>query len=213
MRGINLSLATVVHRGEAAIHRLAKIGLAPEPLFRAVRAAELGREACTAHHVPTFPGFRAWAEGNKCLADELAQLGFTLRIEANVPVLLHPTDSLAITMVAGDSRTGTSMTPSTRNARGPASARMIDVGLDLFSGTQFGPAVRPDSYELWMLLWFRWGDAIRCELSQPRLVVEGEVESWIERIITEPFTVQDGQSEVTFHDGADVDVPISRKAE
>ena len=166
---------TIVHRGEAAIRRLGEFGLTPEALMFAAREAEIARNACTAHHVPTHPGSRAWAEGNRALADRLVPIGFTYKVESNVPLLFHATDPIAITMSAGDKFTGTDGTPSTKNDRGPASSRMIEVGLDLFAGTPFEPKVRSGLYDLWYLLWYRFGDVIRCELSQPRHVVGGDV--------------------------------------
>jgi hypothetical protein len=204
---------TVVHKGEAGVRRLGDFGLDPELLTRAARAAELGRDACGPHHVPTYPGFRAWADGNQTLADALVPLGFTLKFDSNVPLLFHPGESMAITMIAGDARTGTDAPPSTKNARGPASARMIDIGLDLFAGTPFEPAPRAGTYDLWILLWYRWGDIIRLELSLPRgLSNAGEVESWIERIVVDRFTLKDDQTANEFPRGPEVDVPISRRS-
>ena len=205
---------TIIHRGQATIRRLADFGLTPEPLIRAARAAEMGRDACVAHHPPTYPGSRAWADGNAALADALVPSGFVRRIETNVPLLYHPATGLLLTMVAGDRHTGTDARPSTKNDRGPAASRMIDSGLDLFIGTEFAPQLPSlEPCDLWLFLWYRSGEVIRCELSLPVAVVGGEVVDWRERTILDRFALKDEMppDEASFPAGPDFDVPVTRK--
>jgi len=171
--------------------RLAELGLGEETLRQAVTDGELARASCTRNDPRVYPGQTAWARTTRGLREALVPRGWEPSEEANLPTIVSPDKTMAITVSSGDDGTGClTRSPQTRNPKGTATLRAI---FENHRQLRFG-FIEDDEGKLprltWVLLVARVKGEVRCELSLPAAVGDGgRVTAWSERIILDPVAL------------------------
>jgi hypothetical protein len=194
----------VPDRPRGIAEQLAALGLGIEPFDRAAREHLAAYFGCTQHDPPTFPPTSAWAAGNRSLRDQLAPR-WTAKNERNQPLVINEAETIAITALSGDEKTGTDETPSTRSPKGPATAEAVQVNSEQ---TRFAfmeedsAAVMKSSKEpgrtLWIFLIHRdfKKRELRSELSRPMdMSDDGYIDKWDDRIIFPPIPFDTGDAD------------------
>jgi hypothetical protein len=192
--------------------RLAELGLTREPFETAAREHLAAFFACSAHHPPTFPATNAWANGNRSLRDSLALDHWSAKNERNQPLVINETETMAITALSGDERTGTDETPSTRSPKGRATAEAVQANSEqiLFDfmipdPVALAEASKVPGRSLWIFLICRDSKKgeLRSELSLPKeMGDDGYIDQWHERIIFSAIPFDNGTD-----DGINLDNP------
>jgi hypothetical protein len=189
----NSTSATIVHRGQHAVARLAQLGLLPDDLVSAVLAAEMERRSGNPLEPSIAAGFRAWATGFRVLAELLVQRGWIKVESLGLPRILKPDTAVAIAVLSGDIGTGRfepgEAAPRSKTPRGNQSIFLVhsnEVQLHL-------PFVEPEHQPLppeveqltwWLLIYSDHNENVRAELSLPvGLGQDGRMSIWEERII------------------------------
>jgi hypothetical protein len=183
----------------------AVMGLSFETFDRAAREHLAAYFSCTEHDPRTFPPTSAWAAGNRSLRDQLVPK-WTAKDERNQPLVINARDTIAITALSGDEKTGTDETPSTRSPKGPVTAEAVEVNSAQasFAFMQDASALMKSSKEAGRTLWiflihkdFRKRE-LRSELSRPLDMSEdGYIDKWGNRIIFPaiPFDTGDADTD------------------
>ena len=176
-------------QGDAEL--LAALGLSVEMFDIAAREHLAAYFSCTEHDPPTFPPTAAWAAGNRSLRDQLVPK-WTAKNEQNQPLVVNEANTIAITALSGDEKTGTDETPSTRSPKGRVTAEAVHVnsGQTSFPFMEDAVAVMKSSREPGRTLWifliqkdFKKRE-LRSELSRPLDISDdGYIEKWGNRIV------------------------------
>lgn len=193
--------------------QLAELGLTREPFEAAAREHLAAFFACTEHHPPTFPATSAWANGNRSLRDNLRKDRWSAKNERNQPLIINETETMAITALSGDERTGTDETPSTRSPKGRVTAEAVQANSEqiLFEfmipdPTALAEAAKVPGRALWIFLThrdFKKGE-LRSELSLPKeMGDDGYIDHWHQRIIFPPIPFDNGTSDTLNLDNPD----------
>lgn len=195
------------------------LGLQESMLLDAVRIGQIARGNCSPHHPPTYPGTSAWAETVRVLRDQHVPLGWTVNNDENFPTVVSPDGKIAIAVMTGDEGTGRLDHPvSTKSTRGPKTAAIVadNAQLDMFSllglKEKETTAGTPGATATWILLVYRSPKEIRCELSLPSVMGQGDkIEGWEHRI---PLGSISLEPDAGFKSGPapDFDVEIKRRA-
>jgi len=193
--------------------RLEAMGLDEAILRQAVIDGELARASCTDNDPRVFRGQIAWARATRGLREALIPRGWKAAEKANLPVVVSPDNSTAITVSSGDDCTGLrDRSPKTRNPKGAATlAAIMRNVLQLNFG--FIDDDDDEAQRLtWVLLVARTRDEVRCELSLPAAIGEGgRVTSWAERIIMEPVSLGAEEPVSPPENEAAVEIEVVRK--
>ncbi|GAA4931830.1 hypothetical protein HD597_012877 [Nonomuraea thailandensis] len=191
------------HEDDEAHRRLEELGLSWSDIEHALLAAD--REARLYTHLdpPNTPGIGRWGKTNRFLRERLTMRGWTYDNPRNLPRTIHPEGEFAIVATTGDECTGLrlpGMQPTTRYAKGPATAHLVErnerfVQPALFEeevpGEEIGEALAEvtgptggEPHVVWLLLYNAMPAEIRSELSLPLSITsKGYVDSWSERIL------------------------------
>ena len=166
---------------------LSSLGLTPAPLFEAVIAGLLARDACTANDPPFLPGIYQWGKTVRALREALAPLGWSRSDEGNFCTVVEPGGSFAIAVASGSEETGRvgGETPTTKRRKGPSTADAVHANAQLYLFEEFAPAVTPEpDRATWVLLFHSDAAEVRAELSLPDSIGDdGHIDGWRERII------------------------------
>lgn len=212
-------LKTVIHdKPEEVDAALARLGLTPPPLMRAVRAGYLSRISRTANDAPIAAGFYHWNETLRTLRDELVVLGWTRVDEQMFSTILSPDGRIAISVSSGDEATGSARGfPRTKRDKGPRTADVIHANveqLDLFETTPESAPEEEAECLTYVLLFHADATELRAELSLPVSMDEKDhIDSWRERIIlgAQPLDPEGAtMPEPDF--GPDIDIDVQRRA-
>jgi hypothetical protein len=218
---------TVVRADRIDVHdRLAELGLTVEELHDVLNRAEAERRTCTGFDPPGLPGSVFWGRVVRFLRETYVPKGWKARNVDQLPLLINPDRSLAVTASSGDWATGLSSlyTPRTRYPKGAATGRRVEA-----NGQATIPGLPPELTEdadeddtliTWVLLYFHErGDEqtrLRCELSLPREIgARGRIDGWSERIILPSLEFSEDVIGLgdTEDEGPDaIDVPIERRS-
>ena len=189
------SLITVVHEKIEAHVRLADLGLTYEIVRNAVLIGELARSSCTENDPPAAPGFFGWSRTTRGFREGTIPLGWKRSNGVGeLATTVDPTGRIAIAVATGCKNTGNPYaTPKTKYPKGPATVAAVErnrVQLNLF--VPFNPVPSdPTEAVTWLLLLSHSGKEISVELSLPNAIgADDRVESWVERIIVDPISVE-----------------------
>jgi hypothetical protein len=189
---------------DAAVGRLAGLGLSLGLIERVVRRADAEAAFCTPFDPPIMEGLTRWARTNRFLREELVPLGWGFDNPRNLPRTIHPGGQFAIVATTGDDVTGLAgLLPAPKYAKGYATTRAVEVNeqltLDFGDFGDFGPGDLParDHLLTWLLLFHTGDDGFHVELSLPDRIDDGRITRWAERIILPVFP----RSEIRLPDG------------
>ena len=180
-----------VIEGDQIGDRLAEIGLKAEILDFALRGADAEARTYTALDPPNMAGMARFARTVRLLREQLIPLGWTFDNPRNLARTVSPDARVAIITTLGDAATGVPhVQPSTRYEKGIATVEAVNRNfLQLTLPIEIGDFVeRDDDGETttWVLLYNVTGTEIRAELSLPDSLVDGFIDTWLERIILPP---------------------------
>src|SRR5215216_3323218 len=118
------SVSARVWVDEAAVDRLAELGLAVEIVERVGRRADAEAGTCTLLDPPIMEGLIRWGRMNRFLREELVPRGWRFDNPRNLPRTIHPSGEFAIVATTGDEATGDEeLRPTTKYLKGYATAR------------------------------------------------------------------------------------------
>ena len=185
-----LVLVDTVLVDEAAVDRLADLGLNADLIEGVVRQADAEVSMCTELDPPILAGLTRWAKTSRFLREELIPHGWTYDNPRNLARTIHPSGEFAIVAATGDELTGLAdVLPGTRYRKGDATIAAVQANEQL--AFDFGDFVTgtPDAGAIltWVLLFHADDDEFRVELSLPDRIEDGRITRWAERIILPPF--------------------------
>jgi hypothetical protein len=195
---------------------LSRLGLTPAPLFEAVIAGLLARDACTANDPPFLPGIYQWGKTVRALREALAPLGWSRSDEGNFCTVVEPGGSFAIAVASGSEDTGRvgGQMPTTKRRKGPSTADAVHTNAQLCLFEEFVPTVtsEPDR-ATWVLLFHSDAAEIRAELSLPDSIGDdGHINGWRERIILGSRPLDDEIVPAAPDFGPDPTIDVRRRA-
>jgi hypothetical protein len=206
-----------VYAADRAGDRLAELGLGAEALELAIRGADAEARTYTELDPPNMQGMARYSRTVRLLREQLVPLGWTYDNPRNLARTLSPDRQVALIATLGDSATGDpEVVPSTRYEKGIATAEAItrnfvqlSLPLDLD-----GDAAEEDGEggtATWVLLYHVTEAEIRAELSLPDSMVDGYIDTWLERIILEPVPLHPAPA-VTPRRAQEASVPVARRS-
>lgn len=185
-----------VVEGASVGDRLAELGLKPEILELALRGADAEARTCTALDPPNMMGMARYARTVRLLREQLIPLGWTFDNPRNLARTVSPDRRVAIIATLGDGAAGVPhVPPSTRYEKGIATIEAVSRNfLQLTLPMDLGDTgyVDDDVAETttWVLLYNVTETEIRAELSLPDSMVDGFIDTWLERVILPPVPLQ-----------------------
>jgi hypothetical protein len=184
-----------VIEGDPVTDRLAELGLKLEILHFALRGADAEARTYTALDPPNMPGMARYARTVRLLREQLVPLGWTYDNPRNLARTVSPDRRVAVIATLGDAATGVAhVPPSTRYEKGIATVEAVSRNfLQLTLPIDIEDAyVVDDEVETttWVLLYNVTETEIRAELSLPDSMVDGFIDTWLERIIVPPVPLQ-----------------------
>jgi len=192
-------MAAQIHVEDAAVDRLAELGLSVEIIERVVRKADAEASMCTPLDPPIMEGLTRWGRTNRFLREELIPVGWTFDNPRNLPRTIHPSGEFAIIATTGDELTGLlDLLPATKYTKGFATIQAVETNVQLtLDFADFDPGA-PDGQTgdagdllTWLMLFRVDDEGFRVELSLPDAIVDGRITSWAERIILPAFPRDD----------------------
>jgi len=181
-----------VIEGDPVADRLAELGLKVEILDFALRGADAEARTYTALDPPNMAGMARYARTVRLLREHLIPLGWTFDNPRNLARTVSPDGRVAIIATLGDAATGVAhVPPSTRYEKGVATVEAVSRNfLQLTLPIDLGAAGFVDTEDVetttWVLLYNVTEAEIRAELSLPDSMVDGYIDTWLERIILPP---------------------------
>jgi hypothetical protein len=215
-------LAPAHEFGDAA-DRLSELGLTPDLFEHVLRGADAEARTYTLLDPPNMPGMARYSRTVRLLRERLLPLGWSYDNPRNLARTVSPDRQVAIIATLGDAATGLpDLVPSTRYEKGIATIEAVArnfVQLALpFDLDEVDPGGGdPDDLDgagtaTWILLYTVTDTEIRAELSLPDSMVEGYVDTWIERIILPRVPLPAGPTLDTVEPAADPDVVVVRRS-
>ncbi len=183
-----------VHVEEEARDRLAELGLKAEILEFALRGADAEARTYTELDPPNMQGMARYSRTVRLLREQLIPLGWSYDNPRNLARTRSPDRRVALIATLGDAATGSPLVdPSTRYEKGIATAEAItrnfvqlSLPIDLEDeGPLDADEITPVT--TWVLLYHVTDTEIRAELSLPDSMVDGYIDTWLERIILAPI--------------------------
>jgi hypothetical protein len=199
-----------------ATDRLAELGLTPEVLDRALRGADAEARTYTPLDPPNMAGMARYSRTVRLLREQLLPLGWWYDNPRNLARTVSPDRRVAIIAAYGDAATGyPDVVPSTRYEKGVATVAAVNRNfVQLALPIDFGdglPAELDDTgTATWMLLYHVTDEEIRAELSLPDSMVDGYIDTWLERIVLPPVPM--AESPRVERVAAEPEVVVARRA-
>lgn len=205
-----------VIEGDQIGDRLAELGLKAEILDFALRGADAEARAYTALDPPNMAGMARFARTVRLLREQLIPLGWTFDNPRNLARTVSPDARVAIITTLGDAATGVPhVPPSTRYEKGIATVEAVNRNfLQLALPIDFEDFIEGDDdgeTTTWVLLYNVTGTEIRAELSLPDSMVDGFIDTWLERIILPPVPLQPSVALPAQRPATDPLVAVSRR--
>ena len=207
-----------VVEGASVGDRLAELGLKPEILEFALRGADAEARTYTALDPPNMPGMARYARTVRLLREQLIPLGWTFDNPRNLARTVSPDRRVAIIATLGDAATGVPhVPPSTRYEKGIATVEAVSRNfLQLTLPIDLGDEGYVDDGDegettTWVLLYNVTEAEIRAELSLPDSMVDGFIDTWLERILLPPVPLQPPVSVPAQRPAADPLVAVTRR--
>jgi hypothetical protein len=214
----------VVHQTVEVQGRLAELGLDPEALAQVIKRGYVAFTLCTVNDPPLFPGLAAWAQTVRALREYLVPQGWRRCDENNYPLVINPTEDMAIAVATGDDGTGcVDAVPTTKSSKGPSTVEAVVANQAQLTFVFDEPEIvaadegdeATDERMTWLLLVHRGEGEVRSELSLPlSMGTDGRIESWQERIIlgsmpTDPTEIDINPPSPVM---PDIEVDVKRRA-
>lgn len=170
---------------------LSPMRLEATPFERAVAVGAAERRTVSPAAPKSGPEYTRWMRTIESLHEGLMllRLGWRRDDPDNLPYFSQPDLHLGLVASSGDEFTGVAWgNPSTRNPKGSAFARRVDVN---GQGSLFGQPTEDgnefDVEDLWILLYNERDGMVFLELSHPMSMTGKKIDTWSERIIFPPF--------------------------
>jgi hypothetical protein len=204
-----------VFDGDRVSDRLAQLGLKAEFFEFALRGADAEARTYTPLDPPNMAGMARYARTVRLLREQLVPLGWSYDNPRNLARTVSPDRRVAIVTALGDAATGVPyVSPSTRYEKGVATVEAVNrnflqltLPIDLGDEHPFEDQV--DGVVTWILLYAVTETEIRAELSLPDSMVDGYIDTWLERIILPPVPLPAlGTAPIR---AADPDVIVTRR--
>jgi hypothetical protein len=198
-----------------AADRLGELGLRPEMLELALSGAEAEARTYTELDPPNMQGMARFSRTVRLLREQLVPLGWAYDNPRNLARTVSPDRKVAIIATLGDAATGyPELVPSTRYEKGVATAEAVNRNfLQLTLPFDLGdeePTEDDGGTTTWVLLYHVTEAEIRAELSLPDSMVEGYIDTWLERIVLAPIPLA-ASAPVAEQSAADPDVLVARR--
>jgi hypothetical protein len=206
-----------VIEGDHVADRLAELGLKVEILDFALRGADAEARTYTALDPPNMAGMARYARTVRLLREHLIPLGWAYDNPRNLARTVSPDRRVAIIATLGDAATGVAhVPPSTRYEKGIATVEAVSRNfLQLTLPIDLGATgfVDTDDAETttWVLLYNVTEAEIRAELSLPDSMVDGYIDTWLERIILPPVPLQPAVGVPAQRPAIDPHVAVTRR--
>lgn len=200
---------------DGAADRLAELGLKPEMLELALLGADAEARTYTELDPPNMQGMARFSRTVRLLREQLVPLGWAYDNPRNLARTVSPDRRIAIIATLGDAATGyPELVPSTRYEKGVATAEAVNRNfLQLTLPFDLGdeePTEDDGGTTTWVLLYHVTDTEIRAELSLPDSMVDGYIDTWLERIVLAPIPLA-AAPQVTAQSAADPDVLVARR--
>ncbi len=182
-----------VVEGSPVAARLAELGLSPEILRTALQDADAEARQYTAMDPPGAAGLARYFRTVRRLREQLAPAGWTYDNPRNLCRTISPDGRIAIITALGTEATGDPTgRPTTRYEKGIATVDVVNRNFleqTLFDldDPELGAEPDPTTLATWVLLYYVTDTEIRAELSLPDSMVDGHIDTWLERIILPPI--------------------------
>ena len=176
----------IIHEGTKADARLAELGLDTGGVSVALELALGDRLACTTFDPPMFAGQTRSARLVRYLREEYVgrRGGWTPEDSSNYSLLVDEAGELAVQVATGNEATGDPLrSPRLAHAKGEMTERSVNRNaqqLNLFTGEPDDVSTGPTT---WVLLVNERQGELFAELSLPSAFSNGQIETWVERII------------------------------
>jgi hypothetical protein len=205
-----------VFEEDRAADRLAEVGLKREMLELALRAADAEARNYTALDPPNMQGMARFSRTVRLLREQVVPLGWTYDNPRNLARTVSPDRRVAIIATLGDAATGhPESVPSTRYEKGVATAEAVNRNfLQLTLPFDLGdedPTVDDGGTTTWVLLYHVTDAEIRAELSLPDSMVDGYIDTWLERIVLPPIPIEPFPS-LGGRESVDPEVVVARRS-
>jgi hypothetical protein len=200
---------------DGAADRLAELGIKPEMLELALLGADAEARTYTELDPPNMQGMARFSRTVRLLREQLVPLGWTYDNPRNLARTVSSDRRIAIIATLGDAATGyPELVPSTRYEKGVATAEAVNRNfLQLTLPFDLGdeePTEDDGGTTTWVLLYHVTDTEIRAELSLPDSMVDGYIDTWLERIVLAPIPLA-AAPQVTGQPAADPDVLVARR--
>jgi hypothetical protein len=186
-----------VFDGDRAADRLAELGLSVEILEFALRGADAEARSYTPLDPPNMQGMARYSRTVRLLRERLIPLGWSYDNPRNLARTVSPDRRVAVIATLGDGATGVPHAlPSTRYEKGLATVEAVgrnflqlSLPIDVGDVEAEGP-FEDDGTATWILLYNVTDTEIRAELSLPDSMVEGYIDTWVERLVLPPIPLE-----------------------
>jgi hypothetical protein len=207
-----------VVEGDQVADRLAELGLKAEILEFALCGADAEARTYTALDPPNMQGMARYSRTVRLLREHLIPLGWSYDNPRNLARTVSPDRQVAVIATLGDAATGVPhVRPSTRYEKGIATVEAVSrnflqlsLPIDLGDDQPVDPDV--DGAATWILLYNVTESEIRAELSLPDSMVDGYIDTWLERIILPPVPLRPAPAATQVPPAADPAVVVTRRA-
>ena len=183
--------------GDRVTDRLAGLGLKADFLEFALRGADAEARTYTQLDPPNMQGLARYSRIVRLLREQLLPVGWSYDNPRNLARTVSPDGQVAIIAALGDSATGVAdVRPSTRYEKGIAvveavSRNFLQLTLPIDLGNEDEPVdADAEGVATWILLYNVTESEIRAELSLPDSMVDGYIDTWLERIILPPIPLE-----------------------
>jgi hypothetical protein len=209
-------LCPVFDGGQVA-DRLAELGLKAEILEFALRGADAEARTYTQLDPPNMQGMARYSRTVRLLREQLVPLGWSYENPRNLARTLSPDRQVAIIATLGDAATGVAhVLPSTRYEKGIAtveavSRNFLQLTLPIDLGDEEPVDADAEGTATWVLLYNVTESEIRAELSLPDSMVDGYIDTWVERIVLPAIPLEPAASPAVQQPAAEPDVVVARR--
>jgi hypothetical protein len=215
-KGAAMRQGCPVFDGDRVSDRLAELGLKAEFFEFALRGADAEARTYTLFDPPNMAGMARYARMVRLLREQLVPLGWSYDNPRNLARTVSPDRRVAIVTALGDAATGVPhVPPSTRYEKGLATVEAVNrnflqLTLPMDLGDDQPVEEQVDGVVTWVLLYAVTETEIRAELSLPDSMVEGYIDTWLERIILPSVDIPAAVTAATR--AADPEVIVTRRA-
>jgi hypothetical protein len=207
-----------VIEGDRVADRLAELGLKAEMLEFALRGADAEARMYTPLDPPNMQGMARYSRTVRLLREQLLPFGWSYDNPRNLARTVSPDRQVAIIATLGDAATGVpDVRPSTRYEKGIAtveavSRNFLQLTLPIDLGDEGPIDADADGMATWMLLYHVTESEIRAELSLPDSMVDGFIDTWVERILLAPIPLQATPAVTAAGQVVEPEVAVTRRA-